>query len=208
MARFGWLYLRFNRDFYYWETIMMIRKLLIVLLQVGLKTQPQLQANCSIAVVSIFFVATVRSRPFVCYSCLKQRKKRCKHMSSNDNMEAGSLFATAMMLVLGKIGLTAAEAKKECKELAETWAQQTQLPEDQYALVNPNCKQDDETVMVLGVLIVMIMVLTSVYIGRILFTAWREQKREQAKMKKAGVGMSDQESINKMQGSMSRLSGM
>jgi hypothetical protein len=203
MARFGWLYLRFNRDFYYWETIMMIRKLLIVLLQVGLKTRPQLQANWSIAVVSIFFVATVRSRPFVCYSCLKQRKKRCKHMSSNDNMEAGSLFATAMMLGLGKIGLTAADAKKKCEELADF----NQLPLEEYALVNPDCKQD-ETVMVLGVLMVMIMVLASVYIGRILFTAWREQKREQAKMKKAGIGMSDQESINKMQGSMSRLSGM
>jgi hypothetical protein len=204
MARFGWLYLRFNRDFYYWETIMMIRKLLIVLLQTGLKTNPPLQADCSIAVVTIFFVATVRSRPFVCYSCLKQRKKRCKHMSSNDNMEAGSLFATAMMLGLGKISLKVANAKDKCKDNAEAVG----LSLEKYADEHPDCKQDDETMMVLGVLMVMILVLASVYIGRILFTAWREQKREQAKMKKAGIGMSDQESINKMQGSMSRLSGM
>ena len=105
VQRYGWLYLRFNRDFWYWEIVMMVRKCLIVIIKVVYAKTPKTQAEGSIAILMLFLIPTYYTKPFICYNCLKQHKKRCKHFSANDKLECGILGGSIAMLMFGMLNM-------------------------------------------------------------------------------------------------------
>ena len=105
VQRYGWLYLRFNRDFWYWEIVMMVRKCLIVIIKVVYAKTPKTQAEGSIFILVLFLIPTYYTKPFICYNCLKQHKKRCKHFSANDKLECGILGGSIAMLMFGMLNM-------------------------------------------------------------------------------------------------------
>lgn len=98
-SRYGWLYMRYNRDKFGWEIMVLIRKLSIVLIQMLNSQSPSLQSRNSIILLSCFLLLQVNFKPFVCYDCIKQRKKRCLHWSSNDILETCLLCGSILLLV-------------------------------------------------------------------------------------------------------------
>lgn len=101
IQRYGWLYLRYNRDYYYWEIVMLLRKLFIVLFQMAFNNYPSKQVYACLIIIGVAFVWHCKVKPYTCYDCIKQRKKRCKHWSANDLMEGGSMFAQLIFLGFG-----------------------------------------------------------------------------------------------------------
>ncbi|CAM9440421.1 unnamed protein product, partial [Chrysoparadoxa australica] len=106
IQRYGWLYLRYNRDYYWWELVVLARKLLLVLGTMLASQNPDAQAEVALVIMIFFFVWHAYVRPFTCYDCLKSRKKRCRHWSSNDRLEIGLDFGTIMILLFGWVQST------------------------------------------------------------------------------------------------------
>jgi hypothetical protein len=48
MSKYGFLYMRYNRDHYYWELVVMARKLVLVLIGIFYNNSGQKQAQWSI----------------------------------------------------------------------------------------------------------------------------------------------------------------
>merc|ERR1719453_2819651 len=55
MQRFGWLYMRYNRDQYYWEMFVMTRKLLLIIAQSAFLGMGREQASVSMSILAFFF---------------------------------------------------------------------------------------------------------------------------------------------------------
>jgi hypothetical protein len=99
IQRYGWLYLRYNRDYYWWELVVLARKLLLVLGAMITSYDPLVQSYLALAIMFVFLGWHLHVRPYTCYECLKQRKKRCRHWSANDKLEGGMDFITILMLL-------------------------------------------------------------------------------------------------------------
>jgi hypothetical protein len=98
MQKYGFLYMRYNRDYYYWEIVILFKKFALVFIQIMYNDVPEEQAQLSIGLMCVFLYVSAKVKPFVCYPCLKQRKKRCKHWSPNDQLEFGTTLMTVIML--------------------------------------------------------------------------------------------------------------
>lgn len=101
VQRFGWLYLRYNRDYYFWEIFVLVRKLLLVLIQMVYNAEPVSQALGCIMVLAVALAAHLRYMPFACFQCMRTRKRRCKHFSSNDRLEGSMLLGSILVLMMG-----------------------------------------------------------------------------------------------------------
>ena len=100
MSKYGFLYMRYNRDHYYWELVVMARKLVLVLIGIFYNNSGQKQAQWSIGVLVVSLYAHLYVKPFMSLQALRQRKKRCKDMSANDKLEAGVLFSSVLLLLV------------------------------------------------------------------------------------------------------------
>eukprot|EP00622_Pseudochattonella_farcimen_P001850 FR736652.1.p1 GENE.FR736652.1~~FR736652.1.p1 ORF type:complete len:261 (+),score=18.79 FR736652.1:117-785(+) len=67
MQRYGWLYMRYNRDQYYWEIVTMFRKLLLVIIKATCIHWPWGQAYLSISVLAVFFYLHAKNLPFMSF---------------------------------------------------------------------------------------------------------------------------------------------
>jgi len=74
-----WVDMRYNRDRFGWEIMVLARKLSLVLVQMLQSQDPNQQAVSSMMVLGGFLLLTLIFKPFVCYECIKQKKKRCHH---------------------------------------------------------------------------------------------------------------------------------
>eukprot|EP00736_Rhodelphis_marinus_P002492 Rmarinus@m.17028 len=78
--RYGFLYERFESEYFYWELLVILRKMVFSIIQVFVRSDPVLQTGVSLVVLTVFLVLQYSVRPFlqdrydvlecVCLSCL------------------------------------------------------------------------------------------------------------------------------------------
>jgi len=98
--KFGWIYIRFTYEFYFWEIVIMFRKFLFVLIVLLTDTPKQtlsflLAANLSAMLLQYYY------RPFNCFDCLLSRSRRCTHWGAMDQLEVFLLAAQLVTLAVG-----------------------------------------------------------------------------------------------------------
>jgi len=98
--KFGWIYIRFTYEFYFWEIVIMFRKFLFVLVVLLTDTPKQtlsylLAANLSAMLLQYYY------RPFNCFDCLLSRSRRCTHWGAMDQLEVFLLAAQLVTLAVG-----------------------------------------------------------------------------------------------------------
>jgi hypothetical protein len=101
--RYGWLYQRYNGDHYYWEIIVMLRKLLLVVFASQLNNLPQTLAVVSMTVLAGFLYVQRKFRPYISFKALVEKRTRSDENSANDQLESmsllGQILAWALWLV-------------------------------------------------------------------------------------------------------------
>mmetsp|Transcript_7195 Transcript_7195/g.20279 ORF Transcript_7195/g.20279 Transcript_7195/m.20279 type:complete len:703 (+) Transcript_7195:45-2153(+) len=65
MKQWGWLYLRYEKEYYFWEIIIMVRRGLLVAVLVTFQMVPSLQAVMGIALVAGLITSHFYARPFI-----------------------------------------------------------------------------------------------------------------------------------------------
>jgi hypothetical protein len=98
--KFGWIYIRFTYEYYFWEIAIMCRKFLFVLVILLSKTPREMLSWC-MAVVCFATCVQYYYRPFNCFDCLLGRSRRCTHWGAMDQLELGLLLAQLAMLSIG-----------------------------------------------------------------------------------------------------------
>ena len=98
--KFGWIYIRFTYEYYFWEIAIMCRKFLFVLVILLAGTEREMLSWC-IAVVCFAIFVQYYYRPFNCFDCLLGRSRRCTHWGAMDQLELGLLLAQLAMLCIG-----------------------------------------------------------------------------------------------------------
>ena len=98
--KFGWIYIRFTYEYYFWEIAIMFRKFLFVLVILLAHTEREMLSWC-ITVVSFAICVQWYYRPFNCFDCLLGRSRRCTHWGAMDQLELGLLLAQLAMLSIG-----------------------------------------------------------------------------------------------------------
>mmetsp|Transcript_13951 Transcript_13951/g.18300 ORF Transcript_13951/g.18300 Transcript_13951/m.18300 type:complete len:1129 (+) Transcript_13951:344-3730(+) len=171
IQRYGWLYLRYNRDFYYWEIVMLVRKLFIVIGQKAYNAYPDRQAKSCIAIITVAFVWHMWVKPFTCYECIKQRKKRCKHWSANDMMEGGSLFAQILVLTFGLVSY-------------------------QYSQREDATAQTSQAITIAMIVVIVVVVAS---LGYLIGASLVEQEIEKKKLEQDGISFEKEKGIGYMQ---------
>ena len=81
----------------------MFRKLLLVIIKATCIHESHLQAYLSISVLAFFFYLHAKNLPFMSFESLKLRKKRCKEVSANDQLELGTMAAGILILTVALI---------------------------------------------------------------------------------------------------------
>mmetsp|Transcript_31463 Transcript_31463/g.74760 ORF Transcript_31463/g.74760 Transcript_31463/m.74760 type:complete len:1288 (-) Transcript_31463:217-4080(-) len=68
MRQWGWLYLRYEKEWYFWEVVIMIRRGLLVVVLVTCRTVPSIQLVAGIALVTCLITSHFYARPFISVS--------------------------------------------------------------------------------------------------------------------------------------------
>ena len=94
---------RYNGDHYYWEIIVMLRKLLLVVFASQLNNLPQTLAVVSMTVLAGFLYVQRKFRPYISFKALVEKRTRSDENSANDQLESmsllGQILAWALWLV-------------------------------------------------------------------------------------------------------------
>uniref|UniRef100_A0A7S2SXR1 Pyrrolo-quinoline quinone repeat domain-containing protein n=1 Tax=Rhizochromulina marina TaxID=1034831 RepID=A0A7S2SXR1_9STRA len=98
--RFGWLYMRFTSQYYYWEIVILSRKFILVLIVLLGKSVREMIV-WSMFIVCLAILVQYHYRPFNCFDCLLNHSRRCTHWGAMDSLEMGLLFANLAVLVVG-----------------------------------------------------------------------------------------------------------
>jgi hypothetical protein len=98
--KFGWIYIRFTYEFYFWEIVIMFRKFMFVLIVLLANTPKQTLSYCLAANVSAMLLQYYY-RPFNCFDCLLSRSRRCTHWGAMDQLEVFLLGAQLVTLGVG-----------------------------------------------------------------------------------------------------------
>ena len=110
--KFGWIYIRFTYEFYFWEIIIMFRKFVFVLVALLSDTPRRTLSWCMVANILAMLVQYYY-RPFNCFDCLLSRSRRCTHWGAMDQLEIGLLAAQMVMLSVGLYLVDAGETETE-----------------------------------------------------------------------------------------------
>lgn len=76
--KFGWIYIRFTYEFYFWEIMIMLRKFLFVFTILLAPSPRTALIWCLIVNIGAIFTQYYY-RPFNCFDCLLGRSRRCTH---------------------------------------------------------------------------------------------------------------------------------
>lgn len=150
IQKYGFLYMRYNREFFYWEIVVLGKKLMLVLVNAFNNEDPIAQANWAIGILSVSLAVTFHYKPYICYRCLKLKKRRCYDMSPNDRLDVSTTLVSIIMLLVAK----------------------------EYS-TNPTQS--------LSMIIIGCILLCVIFIGHVIFSAWRQNKKETKKLKKDGL---------------------
>jgi len=98
--QFGWIYIRFADEYYFWEILIMVRKFffVVVVLLTGTPRETMgwcLAVNLGAMAVQLYY------RPYNCFDCLLSRSRRCFHWGAMDQLEVGMLLSQTLTLSVG-----------------------------------------------------------------------------------------------------------
>lgn len=107
-SRYGFLFKGFNSKFYYWECVVMLRKVSLITGVVFMAHHPNLQAWWTTQVLAVFFFLQVKCRPYLAVEILKwdketQSKSKIETKEYLDDLEEFGLATSFTIFVGGQV---------------------------------------------------------------------------------------------------------